>query len=170
MKKFLTTFCLYKQHQSMLYFCALIVSLQSLVEFSLKAWACSRENSNKASKLLWVIWSFTDIDRKNKISKIFFLFSIFQVSTSTGVISHFVNLQVVVPEAFILGSGELHVDMGSAINLVCIIEKVGSLFCVIRNIVPCPFSKSSLYHSSTCHCRKLVVPIENFSWHLKGYD
>jgi hypothetical protein len=35
-----------------------------------------------------------------------------------------VNLQVVVPEAFILGSGELHVDMGSAINLVCIIEKV----------------------------------------------
>lgn len=53
---------------------------------------------------------------------IFFFF--FQVSTSTGVISHFVNVQVVVPEAFILGSGELHVDMGSAINLVCIIEKV----------------------------------------------
>ncbi|CAD7078086.1 unnamed protein product [Hermetia illucens] len=46
-----------------------------------------------------------------------------QVSTATGVISHFVNLQVVVPEAFILGSGELHVDMGSTINLVCIIEK-----------------------------------------------
>ncbi|XP_062709634.1 zwei Ig domain protein zig-8-like isoform X2 [Aedes albopictus] len=46
-----------------------------------------------------------------------------QVSTPTGVISHFVNLQVVVPEAFILGSGELHVDMGSTINLVCIIEK-----------------------------------------------
>ncbi|XP_053687056.1 uncharacterized protein LOC128736592 [Sabethes cyaneus] len=45
------------------------------------------------------------------------------VSTPTGVISHFVNLQVVVPEAFILGSGELHVDMGSTINLVCIIEK-----------------------------------------------
>lgn len=51
----------------------------------------------------------------------------FQVSTSTGVISHFVNAQVVVPEAFILGSGELHVDMGSAINLVCIIEKVSVL-------------------------------------------
>nr|XP_043066361.1 neurotrimin isoform X5 [Drosophila bipectinata] len=46
-----------------------------------------------------------------------------QVSTPTGIISHFVNLQVVVPEAFILGSGELHVDMGSTINLVCIIEK-----------------------------------------------
>lgn len=50
----------------------------------------------------------------------------FQVATSTGAISHFVNLQVVVPEAFILGSGELHVDMGSAINLVCIIEKVST--------------------------------------------
>jgi hypothetical protein len=47
-----------------------------------------------------------------------------QISTATGIISHFVNLQVVVPEAFILGSGELHVDMGSTINLVCIIEKV----------------------------------------------
>jgi len=49
-----------------------------------------------------------------------------QVSTPTGIISHFVNLQVVVPEAFILGSGELHVDMGSTINLVCIIEKVSN--------------------------------------------
>ncbi|KFB50692.1 Dgri\GH17246-PA-like protein [Anopheles sinensis] len=47
-----------------------------------------------------------------------------KVSTPTGIISHFVNLQVVVPEAFILGSGELHVDMGSTINLVCIIEKL----------------------------------------------
>uniref|UniRef100_A0A336L7L4 CSON006286 protein n=2 Tax=Culicoides sonorensis TaxID=179676 RepID=A0A336L7L4_CULSO len=49
--------------------------------------------------------------------------SVSKISTATGIISHFVNLQVVVPEAFILGSGELHVDMGSAINLVCIIEK-----------------------------------------------
>lgn len=53
-----------------------------------------------------------------------YLIFISQVSTATGIISHFVNLQVVVPEAFILGSGELHVDMGSTINLVCIIEKV----------------------------------------------
>lgn len=62
------------------------------------------------------------------ISVINSIFLLSQVSTSTGVISHFVNLQVVVPEAFILGSGELHVDMGSAINLVCIIEKVGGSF------------------------------------------
>lgn len=53
-----------------------------------------------------------------------FVYISVQVSTSTGVISHFVNLQVVVPEAFILGSGELHVYMGSTINLVCIIDKV----------------------------------------------
>ncbi|CRL08425.1 CLUMA_CG021283, isoform A [Clunio marinus] len=46
-----------------------------------------------------------------------------QVATSTGVMSHYASLQVIVPEAFILGSGELHVDMGSALNLVCIIEK-----------------------------------------------
>lgn len=53
-----------------------------------------------------------------------------KVSTATGVISHFVNLQVVVPEAFILGPDELHVDMGSTINLVCLIEKV--MFTFIR--------------------------------------
>ncbi|CAG9863235.1 unnamed protein product [Phyllotreta striolata] len=48
-----------------------------------------------------------------------------QVSTSQGRISHFVNLQIVVPEATIQGirSGEHHVDIGSIIDLVCIIER-----------------------------------------------
>lgn len=46
-----------------------------------------------------------------------------QVSTGTGILSSFVNLHVVVPEAFILGNGEYHVDKGSTISLVCIIEK-----------------------------------------------
>ncbi|OXU30213.1 hypothetical protein TSAR_014967, partial [Trichomalopsis sarcophagae] len=45
------------------------------------------------------------------------------VSRSTGILSHFVNLNIVTPEAFILGSEEHHVDVGSIINLVCIIEK-----------------------------------------------
>jgi hypothetical protein len=38
--------------------------------------------------------------------------------------SHFVDLHIVVPEAFILGSGEHHVDVGSGISLICMIEKV----------------------------------------------
>ncbi|XP_033211937.1 zwei Ig domain protein zig-8 [Belonocnema kinseyi] len=46
-----------------------------------------------------------------------------QISRSTGIVSHFVNLNIVIPEAFILGSGEHHVDVGSIISLVCIIEK-----------------------------------------------
>ncbi|XP_017762573.1 PREDICTED: lachesin-like [Eufriesea mexicana] len=46
-----------------------------------------------------------------------------QIARNTGILSHFVNLNIVVPEAFILGSGEHHVDVGSIINLVCIIEK-----------------------------------------------
>ncbi|XP_015585762.1 hemicentin-1 isoform X1 [Cephus cinctus] len=45
-----------------------------------------------------------------------------QVARSTGILSHFVNLNIVIPEAFILGSGEHHVDVGSIINLVCIID------------------------------------------------
>lgn len=50
-----------------------------------------------------------------------------QVSSNQGLLSHFVNLQIVVPEATIQGtrSGEHHVDVGSIIDLVCVIEKVG---------------------------------------------
>ncbi|CAK1553148.1 unnamed protein product [Leptosia nina] len=46
-----------------------------------------------------------------------------QVSTGRGALSRLVYLRVVVPEAFILGAEEYHVDAGSTINLVCIIEK-----------------------------------------------
>lgn len=38
--------------------------------------------------------------------------------------SSFINLHIVVPEVHIEGQSELHVDMGSIINLLCIIEKV----------------------------------------------
>jgi hypothetical protein len=48
----------------------------------------------------------------------------FQVSTSTGVKSHYFNLHVMVPSAFILGSDEYHTQAGNAISLVCIIENV----------------------------------------------
>lgn len=50
-----------------------------------------------------------------------------EVSTSTGLVSHFVNLQIVVPEAFIQGLAERHVDVGTVISLLCIIEKVSSI-------------------------------------------
>ncbi|EDS40312.1 conserved hypothetical protein [Culex quinquefasciatus] len=78
------------------------------------------------------------------------------VSTPTGVISHFVNLQVVVPEAFILGSGELHVDMGSTINLVCIIEKLSTTKLALNTTDrPCYM----VYYTSWCAQRNF--PSEN---------
>lgn len=46
-----------------------------------------------------------------------------QVSTAAGTLSRLVHLHIAVPEAFILGADEHHVDAGSTINLVCIIEK-----------------------------------------------
>ena len=49
-----------------------------------------------------------------------------QVSTKTGVKSHYFNLHVVVPTAFILGNDEYHTQAGNAISLVCIIENVSS--------------------------------------------
>ncbi|XP_063242251.1 hemicentin-2-like [Bacillus rossius redtenbacheri] len=45
-----------------------------------------------------------------------------QVSTGSGTVAHYVHLQVVVPSAFILGSGEYHIGEGSTISLVCVIE------------------------------------------------
>lgn len=55
---------------------------------------------------------------------LFLFLCMLQVSTGTGIMSHFVNLHIVIPEAFILGNAEHHLDPGSTINLVCIIEKV----------------------------------------------
>ncbi|XP_071529005.1 zwei Ig domain protein zig-8-like [Panulirus ornatus] len=46
-----------------------------------------------------------------------------QVSTGTGIISLFVNLEVVTPEAHIPGHGQYHVNRGSPITLTCIITK-----------------------------------------------
>ncbi|XP_071525789.1 zwei Ig domain protein zig-8-like isoform X2 [Panulirus ornatus] len=48
-----------------------------------------------------------------------------QVSTKTGRYGYLVNLKVVVPEAVISGSSERHVQSGSTISLLCIIQ--GSL-------------------------------------------
>ncbi|XP_049963916.1 opioid-binding protein/cell adhesion molecule-like [Schistocerca serialis cubense] len=45
-----------------------------------------------------------------------------QVATDNGLMSHYFNLHVTVPTAFILGNGEYHIGEGSTISLVCIIE------------------------------------------------
>ncbi|XP_035703498.1 uncharacterized protein LOC110843505 [Folsomia candida] len=45
-----------------------------------------------------------------------------QVSNPHGVIAHFFNLNVLVPQAYILGAKEYHVQQGTVISLVCIIE------------------------------------------------
>uniref|UniRef100_T1HAV8 I-set domain-containing protein n=1 Tax=Rhodnius prolixus TaxID=13249 RepID=T1HAV8_RHOPR len=47
-----------------------------------------------------------------------------QVATGRGTLSHYFNLIVVVPTAYILGTGEYHIGQGSTINLVCIIENL----------------------------------------------
>lgn len=92
-----------------------------------RVWKSFSTDDDKISNSNWIIFSKSIFWFTNLISLDLFPFTVrafIQVSTSTGVMSHYASLQVVVPEAFILGSGELHVDMGSALNLVCIIEKV----------------------------------------------
>ncbi|XP_076064557.1 opioid-binding protein/cell adhesion molecule-like isoform X2 [Oratosquilla oratoria] len=46
-----------------------------------------------------------------------------QVSTKVGSYGYVVNLEVVVPVATIRGSKELHVQSGSTISLLCVVEK-----------------------------------------------
>ncbi|XP_068201929.1 limbic system-associated membrane protein-like isoform X2 [Palaemon carinicauda] len=46
-----------------------------------------------------------------------------QLATGTGLISQFVNLHVVVPQAYILGGKEYHVQLGSTIKLDCVIKQ-----------------------------------------------
>lgn len=55
-----------------------------------------------------------------------------QVSHAKGKISQLYNLHVLVPAAYILGSDEYHVGVGSTINLVCIIENVSTHLLTIR--------------------------------------
>jgi len=45
-----------------------------------------------------------------------------QVSTSTGSVSHYYNLGIIVPRAYILGADEYYAMAGGDISLVCIIE------------------------------------------------
>jgi len=71
-----------------------------------------------------------------------FVVSFLQVSTGKGIASYLVHLFVAVPEAFILGNGEYHIQEGSVINLVCIVEKVPFIIKVI------------LYHLQTCSLHK----------------
>ena len=47
-----------------------------------------------------------------------------KVSTSTGSLSHYYNLAIIVPRAYILGADEYYAMAGGDISLVCIIEDV----------------------------------------------
>jgi len=49
-------------------------------------------------------------------------FYICQVPTDLGLLSHQVQLEVLVPEVFILGQKDLIVDRGTTLSLVCIVE------------------------------------------------
>jgi len=49
-----------------------------------------------------------------------------QVTTKQGSLSKQIRLDILVPEAVILGSQEYHIEDGSTINLVCIIKNVTS--------------------------------------------
>ncbi|KAF4525986.1 hypothetical protein B566_EDAN000778 [Ephemera danica] len=77
-----------------------------------------------------------------------------QVATGAGTMSHYFNLHIVVPEAFILGSGEYHIGEGSTISLVCIIENLYNNNSSIKNrnsrcVFPAKFYEVSKQYKDT---------------------
>lgn len=44
-----------------------------------------------------------------------------------GLVSHQVQLEVLVPDVFILGPKDLIIDRGTTLSLVCIVENVSNL-------------------------------------------
>lgn len=52
-----------------------------------------------------------------------FFFSFSQVTTKDGIQARRVELTVVTPEALILADEEIHINSGTRLDLVCILEK-----------------------------------------------
>ena len=55
-----------------------------------------------------------------------------QVSTATGSVSHYYNLGIIVPRAYILGADEYYAMAGGDISLVCIIEDVSAWYSAFK--------------------------------------
>ena len=76
-----------------------------------------------------------------------------QVSTSTGSLSHYYNLAIIVPRAFILGADEYYAMAGGDISLVCIIEDVSCLNILTKTWRPLlvfrPWSRRSMFTGIT---------------------
>ena len=60
------------------------------------------------------------------------IYCILQVPTEMGLVSHQVQLEVLVPDVFILGPKDLIIDRGTTLSLVCIVENVSNLRIVNR--------------------------------------
>ena len=100
------------------------------------------------------------LSRSNKSRKLYIQNFFFQVSTETGGKSHYFNLHVMVPTAFILGSDEYHTQAGNSISLVCIIENVNYL-------IYCWIEKSTFILGSSLFLQSLEPPQYVF-WHHNG--
>lgn len=82
----------------------------------------SWQKSNRGLLTMPRIWNDERLSRASNSRFTFDL--LFQVPHAKGKISQLYYLHVLVPSAYILGSDEYHVGVGSTINLVCIIENV----------------------------------------------
>ena len=91
-----------------------------------------------------------------------------QVSTSTGSLSHYYNLAIIVPRAYILGADEYYAMAGGDISLVCIIEDVSAETeneRVMTMMLFRPWSRPSMY-TGIIMTRSLTMTQRGHGCHL----
>lgn len=57
------------------------------------------------------------------------------MSTEKGLVSHQVQLDVLIPEVFILGQKDLIIDQGTTLSLVCIVENVRKFTIIYLDLI-----------------------------------
>lgn len=83
------------------------------MKYSLTNWGYCVLKLNKSYCFGFILWSLYE-----------HMIHLLQVSTETGIMIYYYNVSVIVPDTSIVGGSEYHVDMGSAIQLTCIIRNV----------------------------------------------
>lgn len=87
-----------------------------------------------------------------------------KVPTDLGLVSHQVQLEVLVPDVFILGPKDLIVDRGTTLSLVCIVENVR----IQRRIEI--FSIWDSFVANVIKSKQRMTSIQSTSWSYKNTE
>lgn len=114
-----------------------------------------------------IFFSIQNIDHRFDVVCPFFLTCcccFLKVPTDLGLVSHQVQLEVLVPDVFILGPKDLIVDRGTTLSLVCIVENVR----IQRRIEI--FSIWDSFVANVIKSKQRMTSIQSTSWSYKNTE